>query len=72
MMVSSHELFIERNIISNKMIEYFKDKEEVTAIFTLGSLAKGIGDEYSDIDFRVIIYKKHIDDKIFGFLRNFF
>lgn len=48
-MVSSHELFLERNIILNKMIEYFKDKEEVTAIFISGSLAKEIGDEYSDM-----------------------
>ena len=63
-MINKKEIISERNKILEKMIAYFKEKEEVTAIFLSGSLAEGTADEYSDIDFRVIIDEKHIDEYI--------
>lgn len=63
-MINKNELIAERNEILERMIAYFKEKEEVTAIFISGSLAAGTADEYSDIDFRVIIEEKYIDEYI--------
>ena len=63
-MINKGELIAERYQILEKMISYFKEKEEITGIFISGSLAEGTADEYSDIDFRVIVDEKHIDEFI--------
>lgn len=55
------ELIETREEILKKMIDYFMNAECILGIFLSGSLAQGNWDEFSDIDFRVIVDDKYID-----------
>lgn len=55
------ELIETREEILKKMIDYFMNAEGILGIFLSGSLAQGNWDEFSDIDFRVIVEDKYID-----------
>jgi len=50
-----------REAILQRMVEYFRPKPEVSALFLSGSLASGTADPYSDIDFRVVVQTDAFD-----------
>jgi predicted nucleotidyltransferase len=53
-----------RNQILNNIISFFKQKKGVLALFLSGSIAENKSDEYSDIDFRVIVEDKYYNNFI--------
>ena len=52
---SSEELNAARQRLLDRVVEYFLAKEGVEALYIQGSVAAGSTDEFSDIDFRVVI-----------------
>ena len=50
----------ERNSILQQLVNHFSKKEEVLAICLVGSNATGNDDEYSDLDFSILIKNKDI------------
>lgn len=64
---SSEELNAARQRLLNRVIEYFWAKEGVEALYIQGSVAAGSTDEFSDIDFRVVIhpevYEQYISER---------
>ncbi|RUR78718.1 nucleotidyltransferase domain-containing protein [Chlorogloeopsis fritschii PCC 9212] len=52
---SPDELNTARQSLLDKSVDYFLAKKGVEALFVQGSVASGNTDEFSDIDFRVVI-----------------
>ncbi|WP_319420064.1 nucleotidyltransferase domain-containing protein [Pleurocapsa sp. FMAR1] len=67
MKFSSEELNAARQHIQNKVVEYFLDHKGVEALYIQGSIAEGSTDEFSDIDFRVLVkpnvYQQFISER---------
>lgn len=55
MKFNTDELNTARQSLLNKAVDYFLAKQGVEALFIQGSVASGNTDEFSDIDFRVVI-----------------
>jgi predicted nucleotidyltransferase len=55
MRFSSQELDVARQSLLDRVIKYFLNREGVEALYIQGSVASGLTDEFSDIDFRVVI-----------------
>lgn len=55
MQIEPAENFAERERVLGRMVEYFRTREGVQALFVSGSLAAGTADAWSDIDFRVVV-----------------
>ena len=64
MKFSSEELNAARQNLFNEVVEYFFSKEGVEALYIQGSVAAGSADEFSDIDFRVVIQPKFYEQYI--------
>ena len=64
MKFNSQELNAARQNLFNKVVEYFFSKEGVEALYLQGSVAAGSADEFSDIDFRVVIQPKFYEQYI--------
>jgi predicted nucleotidyltransferase len=64
---TSEELNIARQQLFNKVVEYFVDRKGVDALYIQGSIAENSADEFSDIDFRVVIkpkfYQQYISER---------
>jgi predicted nucleotidyltransferase len=58
MRFASEELNIARQQLFNKVAEYFVERKGVEALYIQGSVAEDSADEFSDIDFRVVIKPK--------------
>jgi predicted nucleotidyltransferase len=58
MRFASEELNIARQQLFNQVVEYFVDRNGVEALYIQGSVAEDSADEFSDIDFRVVIKPK--------------
>lgn len=52
---SKEDLITARQNLFNNIVQYFLAKEGVLALFVAGSIAEGTTDEFSDVDFRVVI-----------------
>ena len=67
---SSDELNAARQRLLDRVVEYFLAKEGVEALYIQGSVAAGSTDEFSDIDFRVVIqpevYEQYISERFFA------
>ena len=53
--INANTLNKARQSLFNNIVEYFLAKEGVEALYIQGSIASELADEYSDIDFRVIV-----------------
>ncbi|MGK7949534.1 MAG: nucleotidyltransferase domain-containing protein [Xenococcaceae cyanobacterium] len=64
---SAEELNVARQRLYNKVVNYFITREGVEALYIQGSVASGSTDEFSDIDFRVVIssefYERYISER---------
>ncbi len=64
---SSEKLNAARQRLLDTVIEYFLSREGVEALYIQGSVAAGSTDEFSDIDFRVVIqpevYEQYISER---------
>ena len=58
---SLEELNVARQSLYNKVVNYFLTREGVEALYIQGSVASGSTDEFSDIDFRVVIHSELYD-----------
>lgn len=66
------DLPYEREQLLSKIINYFNQVDEGISQFLGGSLAKGNADEFSDIDFRIVIGNEHTkQDLLNEFLQKF-
>jgi predicted nucleotidyltransferase len=54
----SEELKLARQNLLDKIVEYFVDRKGVKALYVQGSVAADSADEFSDIDFRVVVEPK--------------
>jgi predicted nucleotidyltransferase len=67
MVFTPEELNAARQCLLDRVIEYFFAKEGIEALYTQGSVAAGSTDEFSDIDFRVVIqpsaYEQYISER---------
>jgi predicted nucleotidyltransferase len=67
MRFSSEELNIARQCLFDRVVEYFLAREGVEALYLQGSIAAGSADEFSDLDFRVVIqpevYEQYISER---------
>ena len=65
--LNSEELVKARQQLFNKIVDYFVGRRGVEALFIQGSVAEDSADEYSDIDFRVVIepsfYQQYISER---------
>jgi predicted nucleotidyltransferase len=52
-----------------RIIDYFKAREEVSALYLFGSAARGRQNAGSDIDVAVLVDEKKLQDKTFDILR---
>lgn len=50
-----------RDAILERMTGFFRGRDEVLGLFVSGSLASGTADEYSDIDYRVVVRSDSFD-----------
>ena len=55
MKLSSEELNAARQQLYSTVVDYFVDRQGVEALYVQGSVAENLADEWSDIDFRVVI-----------------
>lgn len=64
---SSEELNAARKLLYDKVVNYFGERKGVNAIYIQGSLAESSADEWSDLDFRVVIeprfYQKYLSER---------
>ncbi|WP_019503984.1 nucleotidyltransferase domain-containing protein [Pleurocapsa sp. PCC 7319] len=58
MLFNSEELNSARKCLVDKVVEYFLAQGGVEAIYIQGSVAAGSADEFSDIDFRIVIQQE--------------
>ena len=58
---SLQELNVARQSLYNQVVNYFLTREGVEALYIQGSVASGSTDEFSDIDFRVVIHSELYD-----------
>ena len=67
MKLNSEELNLARRCLLYKTVKYFLKREGIKALYVQGSVAADLTDEFSDIDFRVVIesklYKKYISER---------
>ena len=63
----SEELNAARQSLLDKVTEYFLARKGVEALYIQGSVAAGSADEFSDIDFRIVIqpefYEQYISER---------
>ncbi|BAY48537.1 hypothetical protein SAMD00079811_61620 [Scytonema sp. HK-05] len=52
---SAQELNAARQLLLDRVVEYFLAKQGIEVLFVQGSVASGSTDEFSDIDFRVVV-----------------
>ena len=52
---SAEELNAARQLLLDRVVEYFLAKQGIEVLFVQGSVASGSTDEFSDIDFRVVV-----------------
>jgi predicted nucleotidyltransferase len=58
MKFSLEELTIARQSLLDNIVEYFVGRKGVEALYIQGSVAAGAADEFSDIDFRIVVEPK--------------
>lgn len=67
MVFTPEELNAARQCLLDGVIDYFLAKEGIEALYIQGSVAAGSTDEFSDIDFRVVIqpsaYEQYISER---------
>lgn len=65
--INANELNVARQHLLDNVIEYFLAKEGVEALYIQGSVAAESTDEYSDIDFRVVVqqdvYQQYLSER---------
>ncbi|MDJ0692497.1 MAG: aminoglycoside 6-adenylyltransferase [Xenococcaceae cyanobacterium MO_188.B32] len=70
MKFSPRELCTARQDLIDNIVEYFLSKKGIEALYIQGSVAAGSTDEFSDIDFRVVIqpdfYEQIISERFFA------
>lgn len=64
MKFSTEELNSARDRLYKNVIDYFLARDDIEALYVQGSIAAGTADEFSDIDFRVVINPKAYRDYI--------
>ncbi len=68
MQISEREIIEARERLFRNVVEYFRSKEGVKAIFIGGSVAEGTTDAYSDIDFRIVVepeyHKQFVSERL--------
>lgn len=68
MSISEQEIIDARERLFKKVVDYFRSRKGVKAIFVGGSVAEGTTDAYSDIDFRIVVdpeyHKKFVSDRL--------
>ena len=55
MKFSSEELNVARQKLYGTVVDYFINRQGLEALYVQGSVAENSADEWSDIDFRVVI-----------------
>ncbi|MCF2147993.1 nucleotidyltransferase domain-containing protein [Desmonostoc muscorum LEGE 12446] len=67
MKLNADELNSARQHLLKKVVDYFIVKKGIEALFVQGSIASGTTDEFSDIDFRVVVqpelYEQFLDER---------
>ena len=67
MKFSSEELNLARQQLYDTIVDYFVDRKGVEALYVQGSVAENSADEWSDIDFRVVIkpefYQQYLSER---------
>lgn len=67
MKFSSEELNVARQQLYSTVVDYFIDRKGVEALYVQGSVAENSADEWSDIDFRVVIkpkfYQRYLSER---------
>jgi len=58
---SVEELNAARPLLVDRVVEYFLAKEGIEVLFVQGSVASDSTDEFSDIDFRVVVQAELVD-----------
>ncbi|MBW4499571.1 MAG: hypothetical protein KME57_08370 [Scytonema hyalinum WJT4-NPBG1] len=58
---SAEELNAARPLLLDKVVEYFLAKQGIEVLFVQGSVASDSTDEFSNIDFRVVVQAESVD-----------
>lgn len=58
MKFTCEEWHLARQSLCDRVIDYFIDRQGIEAIYLQGSIAEGSADEWSDLDFRVVVKPK--------------
>lgn len=68
MSASEQDIINARERLFNNVVEYFRSRKGVKAIFVGGSIADGTTDTYSDIDFRIVVepelHKQFVSERL--------
>ena len=67
MSFNSEELNAARELLYDRVVNYFSQRKGVEALYLQGSVAEGSADEWSDLDFRVVVkprfYQQYLSER---------